>query len=236
MTPSISSIETVSGRFVDIANPNIDDIIPSDIAWALSHIPRFCGHTKHVLPYTVAQHSIRVAQIVHNVFNHSSDLRVAALDYFIKECSIENAVHLVNKDTVKFIQTHSKCTKALYLFALLHDASEVFCSDLPSPVKSLPGLKEAYAEVEDRMMVAIHKKFMLTRDIIKYGQVMHAITHWADLYARTIEAYHLMPSKGLNWRTGNVKVSQKHLDEFEEPKDQQLVYNEFLECLKTFDK
>ncbi len=233
MLVSSSAIETVSGRFVDIANPNPADIIPSDIAWALSHIPRFCGHTKHALPYTVAQHSIRVADIVREVFTFGSEIRLAAIEYFTSN-PINTIEYFLFCDVLKFIKEEEECPRSLYLYALLHDASEVFCSDLPSPVKSLPGLKEAYAEIEDRMMSVIHKRFGLERDIILNGKVMHAITHWADLFARTIEAYHLMPSKGLHWRTGNVKVSQEQLQNFDGPKEQDQVYKDFLECLTDF--
>lgn len=49
-----------------------------------------------------------------------------------------------------------RCNKARQLEALLHDASEAYLLDIPSPVKALiPGYKEA----EDRLMKVIAEKF-----------------------------------------------------------------------------
>jgi hypothetical protein len=56
-------IETVTGKFVDIENPDPKDIVIDDIAWALSRMSRFAGHTITQIPYTVAQHSILVANM-----------------------------------------------------------------------------------------------------------------------------------------------------------------------------
>lgn len=54
-------LETVSGELIDLANPDPASIKINDIAWGLSRIPRFCGHTITEVPYSVAQHSIAVA-------------------------------------------------------------------------------------------------------------------------------------------------------------------------------
>jgi 5'-deoxynucleotidase YfbR-like HD superfamily hydrolase len=53
-------LETVSGRKIDVLNPDPKDISIEDIAWGLSRIPRFCGATIPFVPYSVAQHSIQV--------------------------------------------------------------------------------------------------------------------------------------------------------------------------------
>ena len=57
-------IETMSGRLLNPAAPEPEDICPNDIAWALSRIPRFAGHTTSKIPYSVAQHSIHVSVLV----------------------------------------------------------------------------------------------------------------------------------------------------------------------------
>lgn len=54
-------LETVTGRLVDISNPNPDSICIEDIGWGLSRISRFCGHTITAVPYNVSQHSLFVA-------------------------------------------------------------------------------------------------------------------------------------------------------------------------------
>lgn len=55
-------LETVSGRKVDVSNPDPSTIVIEDIAWALSRMPRFSGHSIPYVPYSVAQHCIRVAE------------------------------------------------------------------------------------------------------------------------------------------------------------------------------
>lgn len=58
----MSSLETVSGRKIDITNPDPSSIVIEDIAWALSRMPRFSGHSIPYIPYSVAQHCIQVAK------------------------------------------------------------------------------------------------------------------------------------------------------------------------------
>ncbi len=60
-----------SGRRFHILKPGQDEIAIADICWALSHINRFTGHSR--VPYSVADHSIRVAELVPN------DLKLTAL-------------------------------------------------------------------------------------------------------------------------------------------------------------
>jgi uncharacterized protein len=57
-----TSIRTYSGIMFDPLNPKMDDIRIGDIAWALSNICRFNGHTS--LNYTVAEHSIVVSNLM----------------------------------------------------------------------------------------------------------------------------------------------------------------------------
>lgn len=62
--------------------------------------------------------------------------------YSVAEHSL-NCMHLIEKDELK-------------LGALLHDASEAYLLDIPSPIKK--GLSN-YKEIEDRLMMVIAKKF-----------------------------------------------------------------------------
>lgn len=59
---NMATLETVSGRKIDVSNPNPEDIVIEDIAWALSRMPRFSGHSIPYVPYSVAQHCIQVAE------------------------------------------------------------------------------------------------------------------------------------------------------------------------------
>ena len=58
----MNTLETVSGRKIDITNPDPSSIEITDIAWALSRLPRFSGHSIPYIPYSVAQHCIQVAK------------------------------------------------------------------------------------------------------------------------------------------------------------------------------
>jgi hypothetical protein len=230
-----SSIETVSGRYVDVANPNPADIGAEDIAWALSREPRFSGHTIHALPYTVGQHSMVVANIVVEMFKPGT-LREAALQYFHEMRLTGNFANVAYQT----IEDTEVCPRALALAALLHDASEAYLRDIPSPVKSIPGLKEAYAAIESKMMDCISEKFGVTEDLSDIGMspgTEHAIIHWADVYARTIEAYHLMPSRGSPWPSGaKFKLSLVELQQFKEPEPSLKVYQDFLVHLDSLTR
>jgi 5'-deoxynucleotidase YfbR-like HD superfamily hydrolase len=56
----MATLETVSGRKINVTNPDPSTIEITDIAWALSRMPRFSGHSIPYIPYSVAQHCIQV--------------------------------------------------------------------------------------------------------------------------------------------------------------------------------
>ena len=58
----MATLETVSGRKIDVENPDPSTIVIEDIAWALSRLPRFSGHSIPYVPYSVAQHCIQFAE------------------------------------------------------------------------------------------------------------------------------------------------------------------------------
>ena len=57
-------MQTHSGAHVHLLTPEVDEIRLLDIAHALSRIPRFTGHTRGHYAYSVAQHSVWVAETV----------------------------------------------------------------------------------------------------------------------------------------------------------------------------
>ncbi len=60
----VNTLETVSGQLVNIENPEPDTILIDDIAWGISRLNRFAGHTITAIPPTVAQHSIFVSDLL----------------------------------------------------------------------------------------------------------------------------------------------------------------------------
>ena len=79
MTPT-AVIQTFSGRLINLYDPQPDDIDLIDIAHHLSHICRFGGATR--VFYSVAEHSVHVAQLV------PDSLRAAALLHDASEAYI----------------------------------------------------------------------------------------------------------------------------------------------------
>lgn len=129
-------IRTFTGKYLNVLDPMIDDIDIVDIAHALSHTPRFGGHTRYF--YSVAQHSVNVAL---NVFSRINNCRYSDFD-----------------STFKFdLLKASKLQRAIVLKALLHDASEAYIGDIPSPIKSE---LTNYHMVEATLMGVIENKFL----------------------------------------------------------------------------
>ncbi len=121
-------LETVTGRLVDVSNPDPDTICIDDIAWGCSRIPRFCGQTITAVPYNVAQHSVFVAE------------------------EVEHMLCAEKSDDI--LHTHVD----VVLAALLHDGAECYTGDWPSPVKHLPELHPIIKRIEDGLMKAIYIK------------------------------------------------------------------------------
>lgn len=61
----IGGVNTHSGTVVNVLDPDPATILLDDIVWALSHIPRYLGHTDE--PYSVGQHCVLIAgRILHD--------------------------------------------------------------------------------------------------------------------------------------------------------------------------
>jgi uncharacterized protein len=106
----VSWIGTNTGGVIDLVSPDPKQITIEDIATGLSNVCRFNGQL--ATWYSVAEHSIRVAELV---------------------------------------------PKHYKLQALLHDATEAYICDVPTPLKRMLGV--AYADVEARLAAAIGAKF-----------------------------------------------------------------------------
>lgn len=126
-----NSIRTFTGAYFNYLKMDPDTIHIEDIAHALSHIPRWMGHTK--VFFSVAQHCC-----------WCHDANVAPDEEFER---------------------------------LMHDATEAYLGDCPSPLKSL---LPAYKDLENTLSIVIAKKY-------GYNYPYSADTKLADRAALEIE-------------------------------------------------
>lgn len=83
--------------------------------------------------------------------------------------------------------------ESLMLAALLHDASEAYCVDVPRPLK---GILDGYKEIEHRIQCAIAAAFGFNPE-----EFDDPLIEDADRRMLSLEASELMPSKGTLWST-----------------------------------
>ena len=216
-----TSIETMTGRFVDLVSPDPTTIDIRDIAWATSRVPRYVGHTISATPYTIAQHSIFVVELVQDLLSKGGvpDLRRSFHAYLDQHYStrpdLREGCHLL---------LARPPTNTLLLEMLLHDASEAYLVDVPTPLKEADGFKQVYRQLEDRMMLTIRTALGMHPDIDACHEV---VLKWADRAALTIEAHHLIRSRGANW-TRLLPLDMTSMRLFKEPKEPIKVYEDFL--------
>lgn len=210
------TLETVTGKFVDVTDPQPDQIDINDIAWGLSRLPRFAGHTITEVPYNVAQHSLLVADI-------TDELLLGIYDK--PPIEIQEAIDEIQRkaSACVFEGCYDDARKMSVLKALLHDAAEVYIGDIPSPVKKHPQIYPAIKEVEAKLMDGIFKSFHL----VGMSDQENIIIHFADLVARAIEAHAFMHSRGAGWNLPSVSLVR--LQKFEPPMTSVVSYNKFLE-------
>ena len=77
----------------------------------------------------------------------------------------------------------------LAMQGLLHDASEAYLLDVPSPVKQYLG---GYKEMEEKLQEVILNKYHA-------GWPMNSLVKDADAILLKNEAHYLLPSKGASW-------------------------------------
>lgn len=183
---SRTSVETVTGQILDYAAPTPEMITIEAIGWGVARQPRFCGQTVGEHPYSVAQHSVYVMELIDSIMDEGSYLNL-----MMQETASEEVRAYLSTP----IRLENDRLLAMFL-GLFHDGSEAFLCDIPTPAKRLPGLMEAYAAVESKLMGAIHAKLGITPEMIT--PEITAIVHWADQYALAVEVHHLVHSRGKN--------------------------------------
>jgi hypothetical protein len=207
-------IETVTGHIVDVNDPQPETIDVTDIAWALSRMPRFIGHTITQIPYNNAQHSVYVAKIVEQLMTKPGDL------HDIIPPEVETAI----AQYLNHVGQHPQYTLNLIIQrALFHDAAEAYTGDIPSPVKRNPQLRPAIKAIEAKLDDAIFTRLGINS---KLHQI-EVIVKFGDHVAQAIEGYQFMPSRGVNWVLPKPNLSL--IQNFPEPKPSFEAYRDFLD-------
>jgi hypothetical protein len=125
-------IRTFTGKKFWPLAPRPGEVDIEDIAHALSLVCRFTGHTYCF--YSMADHSLRVSKL-------AEQLTMAE----------HGALSL-----------RVKAAREMALWGLLHDASEAYLCDMPSPLKRAPGLEQLYKGFERNLMEVIAERFDLS--------------------------------------------------------------------------
>ena len=206
-------LETVTGKVVNVIEPSPDQICIDDIGWGLSRMPRFCGHTITEVPYNVAQHSVFVGREVYNILTRIEEYPELK-EFFHEIKGLSNSqIHVI--ETV--------------MMAVLHDASEIYTGDIPSPVKQIPELRAIVKKVEHKLMAAIYQAFNLPEPT----ELQEKIIKHADKIAQKIEAHAFMQSRGNHW-PNMPHISLEKLQKFESPKKALESYHEFMTFFNEF--
>ncbi|MBX9926645.1 MAG: HD family hydrolase, partial [Hyphomicrobiaceae bacterium] len=128
----------LSGRRLDLLNPDPADIEFSDIAHGLARVARWNGQTVGAHAFSVAQHTVIVEEIA------------ASLPF-------------AGRTGIGSVEADGGWSTACRRAALLHDAAEYVIGDLISPFKSAIGLD--YRAFELRLLGAIHTRFGLPAEL-----------------------------------------------------------------------
>ena len=211
------AIETSSGLYVDVSNPDPATIKINDIAWALSRIARFNGHSLSEKVWSVGQHSLFVEQLIDLVLQPDGEQLHWSLQEF-----------LMAKGLMGEYQDGHFSKVCVRMGGLLHDAPEAYLTDLPSPVKRFPGLKEAFKALETGLMTAMLDGLGLRA----LNPLEERIVLWADLLALRIEAANLSPSRGRGWGVDSPWMNHVDIHLMPEIKNWQAVARDFVD---TYD-
>ena len=171
-------IETCSGVAVDLYHPDAASIRIHDIAWALSRLSRFAGHSISDEIWSVGQHSLLTVSLIE-----------ASL---VQESTHESLREFMGNLDVSFAELDIDKAR---IHALLHDASEAYLVDVPSPLKRVESIRAGYLEIEARMQATIYEALGLPQ----MTEVESSIVKWADLLALRVEAANLLPTRGIMW-------------------------------------
>lgn len=205
--------ETASGRYVDVVTPDPTTIFIDDIAWALSRQARFAGHTLSPIVWSVGQHSLFVEYLM-----------VLVMDPNGIQLHLSLTEWLARRGMVKDYEEGNFNKIRALVGGLIHDSTEAYLIDLPSPVKRHPALRAPYKELEERMHFAIEAALGLD----PLTPLEHELHVWADMMALQIEAANLMTSRGRGWSGDYPRMNLLDIDLMPNVLHWQEVYEAFI--------
>lgn len=217
------TVETVTGHQVDPLNPDPATISIHGIAWSLSRIPRFVGHTITEIPYNVAQHSIYVSELAEFILTAPPEA-----------CTEDGiAADILHRARSEIKDQDVACA---LLLALLHDGHEAYIGDIPSPIKRIPEIRTTLKDIERRLDLAIRSavlpvecrcsiEFKAERELFLASA--QSLVGYCDKLAQSIESYQFMPSRGKSWNLPHPSLTL--LQRFVQPMTPLQSYRSFLE-------
>jgi uncharacterized protein len=168
-------MRTYTGRCFWPLDPQAEDIDILDIAHHLALLNRFAGATAE--PYSVAEHSLRVSQLVEKtVLERLGGGRITPM--------VRDAA----------------------LWGLLHDATEAYLVDVPRPVKHSRGMAmyRLYEETLEKTIAQAFGLAMPVPPVIKEADNILLATEQRDLMknARNSRGFERLPSTifPMNWQ------------------------------------
>lgn len=204
-----SWIQTHSGGQFDVHNPRAQDVCLEDIGHSLSMQCRYNGHCEHF--YSVAEHSVIVAVTV--ACKNLLRSWLSEIKYAPGEDALQNARNLMGKlfppkvyvepnfgliDALEFFMRHRSMLDSVALAevqaALMHDGTEAYLKDLPSPIKrTMPD----YKIIESNVEKVVFERFGLSRMLPLATNV-----HFADSEVLFAEKDKLLAHRIVGWGDG----------------------------------
>jgi len=194
LLPASVIIETASGTMLDVVNPDPQSINIHDIAWTLSRLPRFGGHTTTAQAFNVAQHSIYVSTLVEQFIDGQLDA-----ERVLSAGQLPGAV----LTAISALRSAPVTRSTTLLRALLHDAHEAYTGDIITPIKKIPQVYEIFKQLETVLDAAIADRVGLPAAC----EHQTVLIKFCDQLSQAVESWHFMPSRGMGWELPRPSLS-----------------------------
>lgn len=219
-------METISGKNInlDLSVTALEPLIDfHDIAWALSRLPRYAGHTIDKHPYNVADHSILVYKLYKGFCNQNE------LGKLLNDVRLNNVC-------LSELNIPKNINKLLFL---LHDAHEYLTSDIPSDIKKQI-IKNENKDINSKNNIGVIKSIENKIDsaiAIKLGLSGQVFIEKKDIIkifdniAFKIESYYFLHSRGVNFKEVTIDNKKLLFTTIKKTKSNIKSYNKFIKIL-----